>query len=271
MYHNLFDSHMHSDNSIDGSHSVIYMAEQAQSRGLMGIAITDHAECERLSEPGYLTRILQSIFDVAKGKAAFRHRMTFGAGIEVGVNGRCFAAADKLVGSYAFDFVLGAVHNDKNGACYYHAPYASNTPEQNKALLDRYFEDVMDTVAWGGFDSLAHITYPLRSAAQHSICLDLGLYKEQIDVILKGLADGGKALEINTSGLRSPLGELMPPLWMLRRFRELGGEYVTIGSDAHQADHVGQGIEQAMEALDQAGFDYFAFYRARRPIMLRVV
>ncbi len=270
MYHNLFDSHIHSVNSADAHHSVMYMAERAQSMGMMGIAITDHADCGRLVEPGYITRILQSIFDVAKAKAAFRHRMTFGVGIEIGVDGNPLAA-DKLVKSYSFDFVLGAIHGNQEGMCYYNAPYDSNTPEENKALLDSYFKDMQEMVDWGGFDSLAHITYPLRSAARLNVALDLEPHKEQIDAILKGLADQGKALEINTSGLRSPLGELIPPLWILRRFKELGGQHVTIGSDAHRVDQVGSGIQQAMDALNQAGFDYFAFYRTRRPIMLRVV
>ncbi|MGI6403391.1 MAG: histidinol-phosphatase HisJ family protein [Oscillospiraceae bacterium] len=270
MYHNLFDSHIHSDNSHDGHHSVMYMAERAQSLGMMGIAVTDHADCHKLGEPGYINRILQSIFDVTKAKVAFRHRMTFGVGIEIGVDGHP-TAADKLVKSYSFDFVLGAIHHNKEGMGYCSAPYDTNTPEQNKVLLDSYFENMLEMVAWGGFDSLAHLTYPLRSAARLNVALDLEPHKEQIDAVLKGLVEKGKALEINSSALRSPLEDLMPPFWILQRFRELGGQYITIGSDAHRVDQVGFGIQQAMDALHHVGFEYFAFYRARRPIMLRVV
>ncbi|HHY51646.1 MAG TPA: histidinol-phosphatase HisJ family protein [Clostridiales bacterium] len=270
MYHNLFDSHIHSDNSHDGHHSVMYMAERAQSMGLTGIAITDHADCHKLGQPGYMNRILQSIYDVAKAKAAFRHRMTFGVGIEIGVDGHS-AAADKLLKTYSFDFVLGAIHHTKEGNEYCVAPYDTNTPEQNKALLDGYFETMMEMVEWGGFDSLAHLNYPWRSASRLNVTLDMEPHKEQIDVILKGLVEKGKALEVNTSGLRSPLGEMLPSLWILRRFRELGGEYITIGSDAHVIDHVGYGIPEAMDLLRHIGFEYFAFYRARQPIMLRIV
>lgn len=270
MYHNLFDSHLHSDNSPDAYHSVMYLAERAQSIGLMGIAITDHADCGAQREPDCITRMIQSIVDVAKAAAAFRHRMSFSIGMEVGVNGDP-EFADQLVSSYPFDYVLGSVHALKSGVDLYRVPYGSNTPEQNHAILTAYFDQMLEVVRWGGFDSLAHMTYPLRSAIYNKVVIDLEPYRERIDAILRGLVQQGKALEINTSGLRSPLKETMPSPWILRRFRELGGEYVTIGSDAHRVEHVGAGLQDAMELIQQTGFEFFAFYRKRRPIMLRIV
>lgn len=271
MFHNLFDSHIHSDNSWDAAHSVMYLCEKAEERGLMGLAITDHADSVYCKEPGYLGRIVQSMVDVAKAKIAFRHRLAFSAGIEIGIH-HDVSVAQQICEMYPFDFVLGSVHNRPDGSEYYDVRYSALSPQERHDLLAEYFASMRQLVDWGGFDSLAHMTFPLRSAMRdRGIRLDLAPHKEQIEVILKGLARKGKALELNTSALRSPLKDTMPPLWILKWFRELGGEYVTIGSDAHGVEHVGAGIQQGMELLSEAGFDFFAFYKERRPVMLRIV
>ena len=96
-------------------------------------------------------------------------------------------------------------------------------------------------------------------------------YREQIDKILRMLILRGKALELNMSGLRAKLKEPMPPVDILKRYKQLGGELITIGSDAHHIEHVGYGIKEGMEILCDAGFGYFAFYRGRKPVMLKTV
>lgn len=265
------NSHMHSDNSPDAIHSVMYLAEGAQQRGLMGIAVTDHANCFRFREEGGPARLMQSAVNVAKAKAAFQKHMSFATGVEIGYWGKN-ALNDRVVSLYPFDFVLGSIHNRPDGSEYYEVDYGALSPGERKNLLEEYFTSMLRMVEWGGFDSLAHMTFPFRSALQNGrVPLDLEPHRELVDEILRGLAEGGKALEINTSGLRSALHETMPPLWVCRRFRELGGEYVTIGSDAHSVDNVGLGIQEGMALLEEAGFRFFAFYRARQPVMLRIV
>lgn len=270
MFHNLFDSHMHSDSSHDGHHSVIYMAEQAEKIGLTGIAVTDHADCYIFRQDNGLTRIIQSVVDTSKAGVAFRNRLTFSTGLELGYGGDK-AMADRIVALYPFDFILGAIHFSFEGADYYQLDYAAMTLAQRHRVLEGYFREVLAMVKWGNFDSLAHLTYPLRSAARQQVELDLTAHKEAIDEILSALVHGGKALEVNTSGLRSPLGDTLPPAWVLRRFKELGGEYVTLGSDAHRVEHVGFGIQEGMELLHSLGFEFFAFYRRRSPVLLRIV
>ena len=120
------------------------------------------------------------------------------------------------------------------------------------------------------FDSLGHVDLVKRYAANHGIKVDLAEYPDQLMPILRRLAERGKALEINTSGLRGPIGETSPTLKYVKRFCELGGEYVTLGSDAHAAEDLGEGIQQAMELASQAGFSYFTFYKKRQPRLLQI-
>lgn len=271
MYHNLLDSHVHSDNSPDAMHSVMYLAEQAEQAGLMGLAITDHADCLGFVQDNYHTRIVQSIVDTNKAAAAFRYRISFSIGVEIGMFGD-FDTADYIVGMYPFDFVLGAIHQAKNGKDLYEIDYGALSPEETRLLLDDYFDDMLRMVRWGKFDSLAHLTFPFRCAMKNSgILPSIEPHREQIDAVLRGLVENGKALEVNTAGLRSAIGDFAPPAWVLRRYRELGGELVTIGSDAHRVEDVGAGIGEALALLEETGYRFFAFYRNSGPVMLRIV
>ncbi len=275
MFHNLFDSHVHTNNSKDGIHSPMYLAEQAQMLGFSGVAFTDHLNAASLNtaEPlrsPVLKRMVQLVVDVAKTKNAFR-RMTFSQGVEIGMSGG-FEPVEQVLAAYPFDFVMGAIHRREDGWSYADAIAGAAGERESGELLSEYYARMLALARWDGYDALAHFTYPLRAAMRdHGVRLDLTPHREAIDEILATVAQKGKAIEINTSGLRTPLGETMPPLWVVSRFRELGGKYVTIGSDAHRMEEIGAGIVEAMELLRQAGFEQFAVYRKREPVLLRIV
>ena len=272
MYYNLFDSHIHSVHSPDGVHSLMYLAEQAENRGLIGLAITDHAECLGFEELGYKTRVIKSAEDTAKANEAFRHRMTLALGIELGVCPGMYDVAEQISGLFAYDFVIGACHISRQGEGLAKFDYGALSESERHKLLAEYFEDLLELVKWGKFDSLAHITYPLRWALNNNgLRLPLEPHSEIIDELLRNLVASGKSLEVNTSGLRGPLKDTLPPKWVIERYKELGGKLITIGSDAHHADYVGLGLNGVMEMLASMGYEYFAFYRQRIPVMLRIV
>ena len=142
----------------------------------------------------------------------------------------------------------------------------SNVP----ALLKQYFDELLDTASNADFDSLAHLTYPTRYIIQRTdINPELDRYSEVIDNILKALVDRDKALEINTSGLRT-IGVTMPDINIIKRFKELGGKYVTIGSDAHSVSKLGYGIEKGIEIAKTCGFDYFTVFENRQPELVQI-
>ena len=87
-----------------------------------------------------------------------------------------------------------------------------------------------------------------------------------VDEVLREIARRDKALEANTSGFRS-LGEPVPSLPLLRRFRELGGQLVTIGSDGHNEQNVGSFLLETQQVLKEAGFTRYATYEQRRPVL----
>jgi histidinol-phosphatase (PHP family) len=102
-------------------------------------------------------------------------------------------------------------------------------------------------------------------AGVEGITADPADYEERLRLLFAAMARSGKALEINTSGLRQRLGKTMPDAWCVRLFRDCGGEYLTLGSDAHRAADVGKGLAQAAALAEAQGFRYITYYKERRP------
>ncbi len=272
MFSNIFDSHTHTDNSPDGNHSAMMLCEYAVARGLSGIAITDHCEIQSFFKDNYDVRIKQSNFEANKARAVFGKQLVVSAGIELGQPLEDLAQTDDLLSTYDFDFILCSVHNLVKQLDFAFNDYSNYGEEQIDIVFSSYLGLVYKTVKWNGLDSLAHLTYPLRyMMGLHKKPVNLDHHYQQIDEILKLLAQNGKALEINSSGLRQRIGVTLPPFPILKRFKEHGGELVTIGSDSHFAEDVGKGIEDVMEYMLSIGYKYFTFFKKREPHLLRIL
>ena len=268
-YRYLSDLHLHTDNSEDGTDPVMMMCERAAALGLYAVSITDHCECEVYHEQKYDRSIFQSFFETRKARAVFRGRLKILIGMELGQPLHDPAAAEEALRSGETDFVLGSVHSLPGEKDFFFMDY---TRENVYPLLERYFEEILRLVQWGKFDSLAHLTYPLRYIVGNSrIPVDMSDFQEIVDEILSLLITSHKALELNTSGLRQPIGETSPSLDIVARYRELGGKYLTIGSDAHRWADVGAGLEMGMELAARAGFQHFTIFEKHEPRLLPIL
>lgn len=273
MFYNLFDSHTHSKCSPDGTDSVTRMAESAVNKGLKGFAMTDHCEGDDFEMFGFGQRISQSAENTAKAKESIGDKIEITLGIEIAqvfYNGK---KIDDVLKRHSFDFVLGSVHKlEHEGFDFYYQDFTKISEEKLDDYVTKFYGETMELIEWGNIDVLAHLTLPARyPKINNNITLDITRYRDIIDETLKLAVEKGKGIEINTSGLRNAMGETMPPLWILKRFRELGGEIVTVGSDAHRAGDIGEGLQYAMQMLLDAGFGYFAFFRERKPVMLKII
>ncbi len=266
---NLFDSHVHSDNSPDGSHRITLLCETAVERGFSGISITDHCETNEYEKGQFELRMKQSIFETRMARHIFHGKLSVSIGIELGQPMDNLLIADRALNLGDYDFILAAHHGLLGMGDFCNMDFSQ---VDVYPMLDRYYQQLYDVASWGGFHVLAHMTYPLRYITGiQGIPVDMDRYDEVIDEILRVLAQNGKGLELNVSGLRHPLGDTIPNIRYFKRFRELGGEAVTIGSDAHRAEEVGLCIADGMELLESVGYRYFSFYRRGKPIQLRIV
>ena len=270
-YKKRMDMHTHTDNSPDGNHSTMYLCECAEQTGLRAIAFTDHCEVDAYYKDHYDRATFQAYFEVVKARSVFRGRLIVAAGIELGQPAYDPALAEQILSKFDYDVVIGSVHNLRGRKDFYFMEYDSFTDSDLDAMVEEYLKELLTMVQWGGFDILAHLTYPLRyMVGENHSNVSLNRHSDLIDEILRQAARSGKALEINTSGLRQPLGETLPTLPYVRRFREFGGEYVTVGSDAHYAEDLGKGVNEGMKVAQEAGFSHVTLFQSRTPLPIPI-
>ncbi len=271
-YKFISDSHTHSENSFDGHDSVIMICDRAANLGLYSITVTDHCECNEFygnkDHFDYRSAIANSIRDTAKAHALYHDRLKIYTGIELGQPTQDRKAAEEALSLTEYDFVLGSLHNLRGEQDFYFLEY---TPQNAPLLLERYFCELLELVQENCFDSLAHLSYPMRYIGAHpEITANMDYFKSELDEVLSTLAKNDRALEVNTSGLRQMMGKTLPDEDVIRRFRELGGKYVTLGSDAHRWGDVGAGIEDGLQLLLKCGFTHFTVFEKRQPKLLPI-
>ena len=161
-YKKRMDMHTHTDNSPDGNHSTMYLCECAEQTGLRAIAFTDHCEVDAYYKDHYDRATFQAYFEVVKARSVFRGRLIVAAGIELGQPAYDPALAEQILSKFDYDVVIGSVHNLRGRKDFYFMEYDSFTDSDLDAMVEEYLKELLTMVQWGGFDILAHLTYPLR-------------------------------------------------------------------------------------------------------------
>ncbi len=261
------DCHIHSRFSPDGRGTEPEaVAAAAVEAGLDGICFTDHCECnDNVSIPPEFPRwpaldheeYFKTI-SALKGK----YPLKISVGVEIGQGTQGLEYAQRYIDSHPWDFILASNHNIRNE---YDFSYMDYTDKDIDDLCRRYFEELYEVVEWGQFDVLAHLFYFIRYVYRAGYEIDINNYNGMMADIFKLLVSTGKGMEINTSSIAGPYGKTIPGLEQLKLFRQLGGEIITIGSDAHVPQNVGLGGDLAREMMREAGFKYVAFYESRKP------
>lgn len=257
----MFDYHMHTNISFDGHGTPEDMIAAAVKAGLQEICFTDHLDYGPPSD----TRILT--FETEDYNRAYDHLEVPGLlirrGMEFGMTPENPAQLKKDLQRRPFDFVLGSVHFVDGIDPYYPEYWEGFTVEE---AFRRYLEEELACVrVHDDYDVLAHLTYVAKTPnnPNHEPLLYKD-YQELTDEILRIIIAKGKGMELNTSGV-DITGDFLPPLDFLRRYKELGGEIVTIGSDAHAPERVGQHTFQAIELLKEL-FGYVCTFEQRKPV-----
>lgn len=263
------DLHTHSWYSFDGSESLSALCRSAVDRKIDVIATTDH--CDMMPGPegiaSYLEAEEKRWEEYSKVRAAYPELEVL-YGIEIGNAIDCPKRTEQFMESRTFDFVIGAIHFLPDGSDIYVLPY--NNAEEIDSMFRQYFESMLKLVQLGGFDSLAHLDYPLRKLQGKIKAPTVEQYRDLIEPILETLVQKEIALELNTRGAYDWQGRVGPEDWVLSRYKELGGKYITIGSDSHCSAKIGEGFYEAAEALLRNGFTSYTIYRNRTPIEIPV-
>lgn len=259
------DYHTHSRLSPDGEEPLIHMAEAALKAGLSELCVTDHYDLTDLDGKPRPDRCdwTPALEQWREAAERYRGRLTIRLGIEFGSADRDAARARETLDQPELDFVIGSLHNltlEAGGKDFYFVDYT--TPEVCYACLDDYFAQMLRLAPLPDYDAMGHIIYPLRyMCMRDGQTVTLDGYQDRIREILRAVAQTGHAIELNTYNGRT-LADWLP---VLKSYKEVGGEFITVGSDAHRAENVGKGVPEAYELLAQAGFRYVTCYEKRQP------
>ena len=266
---NLADMHIHTYNSHDSVSTVDMQCLSAIDKGIGTIAITDHFDLVFLKEQNVYTAADNSYRDALRAKEKYKDKLCVLAGIEIAEGARFPREANEAASMHEYDVVIGSVHSVNFAG--YRAPYSLidfSVMSENELyrFMLQYFADMREMIEKTDFDVLAHLTCPLRYInGKYGRGVDITRFSDVIDDILKLIIDKGVALEINTSGFGTEVG-FMPDESILKRYLELGGKKITLGSDAHTPENIGKGFEAAITMLKANGISCIYSYKARKPI-----
>lgn len=259
------DLHVHSKYSFDGVASLEEICRSAREHGTDIIALTDH--CDMLDGPEGISAYIACEQELKEAYAVLdKTGVEVLFGVEMGNVHEYPKETEDFLSVREFDFVIGSVHFLPDGSDIYKLPY--NTPEEIDDMFRQHFLSMRKLVEYGGFDTLAHLDYPIRKLQNKIPNTSMLGYRDLIEPVLEILVEKGIALEINTRGTYDWQNRVGPEDWVLERYRALGGKYVTIGSDAHVTKYVGAGFAEAAAALKRTGFDSYTIYRNRRPVQI---
>ncbi len=261
----MFNAHVHSSMSFDSAVPRAEMAKAAVRAGLSGLCFTDHYDVidgDGAYVPDYDWSAVRAAHAAAREAAA--GRLTLNYGLELGNAPYGFETAERVLDAEReLDFVLGSIHNASERLDYRDYYYIDYRDEAIcHKYLDDYFEQLERLVAWGRFDSLAHVPYPLRYMVRRDgVEVDIARYEASIDSMLRTIIARSQAIEVNSA----KRAQMAPEYgYLLERYRALGGELVTVGTDAHNPAQIALGLRAAYMLLLEKGFETVAVFKRRK-------
>lgn len=272
----LFDNHNHSEFSFDGRRtSVRKAANEAHDKGMGGLCFTDHCDFFVPGQKARHENLLKEVFDVKSQQTEIMSvRKDFPdlgifKGAEIGMYRDCHEQIRKFLSDNEFDQIIASVHYIDDIDPFYGGYYQGKDWKQ---AYSHYLETIYEEMTWlGDFDIMGHYDYVARYAPYPQTSIYYKDFSDLFDQMLTYLAREGKALEINTKSYQDYNGRT-PVLDkdILLRYKELGGEIISLGSDSHDPYRVGDKFEEYSEFVKSLGFKYLAHFEGRKLIQVAI-
>jgi histidinol-phosphatase (PHP family) len=260
------DYHLHSHYSCDCQATMAKQCTSAIAKGLPEIGITDHYDLHPLDECSGYFKLAEWAAEIARVRAEHADRLIVRAGIELGEPHIYQAETQALLQQYPFDYALGSLHWIGDEVVF-DPKYFRRSADEAYGL---FFEELERMTRVGGFDVLSHFDVVVRRGLPIYGEYDPRRYENAIRAVLKNCIGHGIALDINSQGLRGRCGLLTPGVEILRWYVELGGERVTLGSDAHNPQDIGADLDAALDAVRAAGLKYVTQFEKREARLVRI-
>ena len=266
----LCDYHTHTRFSFDGDPAATHdaMCRRALEIGLSDIAFTDHCdvngEVEGYYTPYDVDRAFSAMMEV---KEKYKGRLNVICGIELGNATQYPAKADAVLAAHPYEFVIGSLHNLRNVPDFWYLNYTSMPSPLIERLFDRALDETIEMAQFPGLTTIGHITYMHRYVADAGKPFSFTPYYEKLEQLYRIMIERDIALELNVSTLWKGLGISMPTMELLKLYVDCGGKLVTVGSDAHDVEHLGKALRQGYAILQTVGIHEVMTVQNRERVM----
>lgn len=267
------DFHTHSDFSGDSKASMQSMIEGAVSKGLQTICFTEHNDPDFT----YLKPEEEGMFDLdtpayiekaSQYKEAYAGKINVLHGVELGIQEHLGDTLSKYARAFPFDFIIASSH-----LCEGMDPYFPEFFEGRsvKDAFRSYFESIDRCIRiMPDFDVYGHLDYVVRYAPSGSKEYFAKDYTDIFESIFRYLIQNGKGIEVNSGGFSRGLTEPNPCTELLKMYQKMGGEIITIGSDAHAPENLIKHFDKIETILTHCGYRYYTVFANRKPDFIRL-
>ena len=265
----LYDMHMHTHFSGDSEAVPFEIAQKAYDLGLSGICFTDHLDIDYKETPGLFDLDIPSYkTEIAHVQNQFAGKLDIRWGIELGLQPYLAEKNNQIIKENNFDFVIGSTHAVKQIDIYFPSYYEGRNEDN---CYREYFEETLkNALSNVDFDVCGHLDFVIRYGPNKNQFYSYDKFSDIIDEILRTLIQKGKGIELNMAGFKYGLGHAHPTIDTLKRYKELGGEIITIGSDGHAPEQIAWEFSKAPSILKKAGFEYFTIFKNRKPQFIKL-
>lgn len=255
------DYHIHTKFSADSEADPRGHILKAIEMGLDEICFTDHQD---FNYP-YMSFDLDidSYFKEMKLiKEEYKNQIRIKIGVEVGLDLNYIQEINDFVNSHDFDYVIGSIHVIRNTEFYEPAKYFNNKIKEEAHR--EFFLNTLECVkTFDCFNCLGHLDYIVRYGPYEDKTVNHELYQDIIDEIFKTLIQKGKGIEVNTSGYRDLKTCGFPSFKQVERYYQLGGRIITVGTDSHTSDRIGEHVEEVVREYQRIGFQDISTFTKR--------
>lgn len=261
----LLDNHVHTTFSSDGKDTMESVIKRGINIGVKHLTFTDHLE---YNPDGFSLNCEEYINAINEFKEKYKKNIDILAGVEVGYQSHLKKDIENILSSNPFDFVLCSTHTvDKINVSS--PKYFSGVSKEE--AYTRYFESILKTIKeFNNFNSYGHLDYIIRYGGYEESKVIYNDYKDVLDSVLSTIIASGNGIEINTSGYRYGMNAMHPNIEILKRYKELGGEIITVGSDSHRAIELCADFNEAFQMLNHIGFKYVCKFKERKPEFISI-
>ena len=254
------DHHVHSYYSPDSKADIKEYIIKAKEMGLDYIMFTDHTDFGTTDKDFMKLIDYDEYFNRMNGLQE-EFNIPIKIGVEIGYEKNYKNEINDFLNKYPFDFVIFSIHYGDDKDFYRGDFFHGKTQEQS---YHRYFEILLEMVEnFSNFDVVGHLDYITRYGPFDNKYYEYERFKEIIDAILKVIINKDKGIELNTSGMRKSSNTFFPKKEVLKRYKDLGGKIITIGSDAHFNEHYSAGIVDGINLLKSIGYDQISYFENR--------